>query len=328
MLSLLLILSAAPVDVVVVDVDEQTAATRAALQKGLAGHTLVDATALFGHLHSAGGIFDFQDFSSFSAGPPSEGWPSTLDDTWKRSVGHCRRVIGPPPWKLDSATFPGARCCGQRLGRFLWEQYLADKKADQVYLVRSFGGDKVRVVGTRYGPRDADALEVSRDGLEADKARLVKEVLAELLAGTGVRSPRQRVPVLFTEVPADPWATSAAPGATPLSLPTCDALPAKLLIKPEGPTAKALGERWAASVKGKGAPLACSVSFSMHKELVDAASLPLGVSADDPVYTTVLECAGGVTASAELMKSPLLRKPPLDVVSARVLSALATQLCK
>jgi hypothetical protein len=313
--ALLVVLSAAPVEVLVV---LPASARPAALKVAPEGRTFVDGSALYEHLLAPTGMFGFQDFEAFTEAPVA-GWPVALKDVWTGGLAYCLDVSGPPPWRQ---TLPGGRCCGRRLGFYLWDRYLTSLPATDVFILQTSvtKSDGVVVRGTRSTPEGVDQLVVSQSGPVGTEDRVVGKVFAKLLANDGSRETRTVVNRLFVAEPGDPWRQQSPP--VPLELKQrCDRLPAGLKFKAPSPTSQALQERWAAAAKGAGPELECSLQFSSHEELPDEAMLmPL------TVVTSVLRC-GEVTVSHELARSSLV-KAPIDAVTGGLAQSLAARLCR
>lgn len=312
--ALIAVLAAAPVDVLVVLPSSAHEAVSRATPKG---RTFVDASALYEHLLAPVGMLDFQDFAAFTE-PPIAGWPSELQEPWTTGTTYCREIAGPAPWRQS---LPGGRCCGRRLGLYLWDRYLASVKANEVFIVRTFPqNDTVGVRGTRSTREGLDELVVEKEGPAADQAKLIAEVVAKLFAKEGTRAKRTVVQRLFVPEPGDPWTQASAP--VPFELKKrCDQLPARLTFKSQSATSKALQARWEAASKGAAADLECSLQFSSHDELPEE-MMPMPMT----VVTTVLRC-GDVVVSNELARSSLV-KAPLDAVSAGLAQSLAARLCR
>lgn len=314
MMPLLAVLCAAPVEVLVV----LPADARDAAVKSAPGRTFVDASGLYEYLLAPSGLFDFQDFEGFTAAPVA-GWPNGLNDVWRTGLASCAEVAGPPPWR---ESLPGSRCCGRRLGRFLWDRYLASLKATRVLVVERHESPTRDIVvrGTRWIPDAPDELVVEKTS-PPGSAGLVAEVMAGLLATEGPLTPRATVNTLFTPEPADLWARGEPPTAPLVLKKRCDTLPKELAFDAQTATAKALGSRWAAAARGTGPSLKCSLRYSSHAEL------PEGLLGSPTVVTTVLRC-GETTVATELATVALPGTTPLEVVSKRLAEALVARLCR
>lgn len=306
------VLQAAPVDVVVT----QHGGTRwLQALRAQPDRTVVDASELYGHLiGSDNGLLDFQDFNAFQEAPVAD-WPASLKAVWVDSVAYCRDIAGPSPWK---ATLPGARCCARRLGRYLWQRYLAEQHAVRVFVFDFRAESQTTITATLSGLDDADELMVTRTVPQARAETVSTELLKELLAGRGVKQARLRVPVLFTPLEADPWRAVGQATPPPKPSPTCAQAPSKLTVSTQGALANALSTRWTVA-KGEGAALTCTLRFSVHQELEALSGL------DPTVVSSVLTC-GERTLTQELLKAA-----PGDStarVADGLVSALAAEMCR
>lgn len=315
-----LTLGAAPTDalVLLLSPEEKAAAQRAFEETLEPGRGRGDATGTWLGLHAPPGVLDFQDFTGFTMAP-SRAWPKALEAAWVDGVAHCRQVSGPPPWR-ESTRLTEARCCGQRLGRLLWEKLLAEQGFTDVYVLRSEGKETVTVTGTRAAVRGDEQWVVTREGPQADGPRLTAEVVRALVAKEGAPKPRQRIEALYTPLAVDPWTAAAPPESPVRGMKTCAQLPSALSVTPASATAKHLAARWQATVKGAAPALACTLRFSEHRE-PDAENQLV----DGPVVTTLLTC-GDTAVATDLLRAPLPPKA-LDTVTARLVTRLAARLC-
>ena len=311
---LVAVLAAAPVNVVAVHGPQSEKAL--ARLKAMPGVTVVDASALHEYLLRPTGMLPMQDFEGFSA-PPVKDWPRELEDTWKKNVAHCHDLAGDPPWREMGA----AMACANRLSVFLWQQFAAQQKAARVFEVDVSVDErrsKARVSGSVWEPSSRDQLALDEGGTLAQLDQTMEKVLTALIEKKGSTSARNVVPELASSFLGDPFAREAKVTSAVTFAKTCAALPAQLTVTPAGPLADSIVARWKPEgAKGPSQP--CKLSFSEHSE--ESMGGPI------IVVGTLLTCSSTIV-SAEVAKSPFLKRSAADLVSEKLVLGLATKLCK
>ncbi|MBS1152589.1 MAG: hypothetical protein H6Q89_4287 [Myxococcaceae bacterium] len=310
---LFILLAATPVDVIVVNGPEP----RAALEQGLPGSKLIDATALNGYLLHPASLLGMQDFSTFTA-PPIAGWPPALDEVWKKNVAFCGKIAGPPPYR---ETMLATHACAQRLSKLLWQKFLEDAAPRRVYELSARVDEKkgkASVSGTTYEVRGAQALSLSEETTPKEVGAAITRVARALIAQKGTTAPREVVAELATVPTGDPLAHEPVV-TTPVELKkSCDALPKELDVSPRTILGKSLAARWVASVKGTVAPQACNLQISQRDEEMMAGRVT--------VLTAALDC-GGKMASAEA-STKVAKGTTTEVLSGRLIAMLVGRFCK
>ena len=309
------VLAAAPVNVIAVHGPKsEQALARLSAQQNV---TIVDASALHEYLLRPTGLLPMQDFERFTAAP-FKGWPTELETTWKKNVAHCHDLVGEPPWKEVGT----AMACANRLSVFLWQQFAAQQKAARVFEVDVSTDErrsKARVAGSVWEPNSRDQLFFDEGGTLAELDQTTGKVLAALIAKKGITQARNVVSELASSFLGDPFAKETKI-TTAVTFPkTCPALPAQLTVTPAGPLADSIVGRWKPE-GARGPAQACTLSFSEHTE--DGAGMgPL------LIVGTLLTCSSTIV-SAEVAKSPFLKRTSADLVSEKLVQGLATKLCK
>lgn len=308
------ILAAAPVHVVAVHGPQSSGALT---KLEALGATTVDATALHSYLLRTEGLFPMQDFEGFSAAPIAQ-WAPASADTWKQGVAHCQSVVGPPPWK---AGIGGALACANRLSVYLWQQFASQQKAARVFevdVVVDERKSKVNVRGSVWEPHSRDQLFIDETVPLAELEKTLDRVVSALIAKKGKPQARNVISELASALLGDPFAGQAK-ATTPVAFKkTCAALPKNLTITPRGILADSLDARWAPQ-GATGPAMPCTLTFNEHTEA--------GVGEVLTILTTLMTCSSNIV-SAELARSPSLRRPMVDLVSERLAQGLATKICK
>lgn len=275
-----------------------------------------DASVGYAYLMLSQG-FLAQDFSTFTEPPPGW-WPASRAEVWNSSLAHCANLVGPPPWKEKAAM---ANACAQRLSSFLWNTWLTELKATKVIIVDvskdaakktthlhtegySFPVSEA-VVGVADVPDDAVVArvrELTTAARELKGPRKPFVLVTEFIAPTNGVSPFSGEPVV----------KSAVAGVK-----SCDAAPASLLVKANGPVADSVMARWAASQPGKGPVQTCTLSETAHDESFGGSTMT--------VVGVVLTCDKR-SVSTEIGKASAARAP-VDAVSERLVKSLAQKFC-
>lgn len=308
------VLAAAPVHVVAVHGEQRQKAL--ARLSAVPGVTTIDASALHEYLLRPVGLLPMQDFEGFHAAPVKE-WPVALESTWTKNVAHCRDLVGEPPWKELGA----AMSCANRLSVFLWQQFAAHQNAARVFEVDVTIDDrkgKARVSGSTWVPSSRDQLALDEGGTLAQLEQTMEKVVGDLIEKKGAASARNVVPELASSFLGDPFAREAKVSDAVTFKKTCAALPGKLSVTPPGSLADSIVARWQPE-GAKGPAAQCKLTFSEHTEE--------GVGAPVVVVGTLLTCSSTIV-SAEVAKSPLLKRSAVDLVSEKLVLGLATKLCK
>ncbi len=311
------VLGAAPVDVVVFS----DAHLAPALKKASPGRTQVDGTIphaeLLGETQNITGV---RDFGAFTASPP-RGWPAGLQPLWQESMKYCRELVGPPPW--TQSMLPQAMTCGERLGKFLWQRYLAEVKADRVIVVTGWASNQKDESGARgeiYQPSAATGRRVNFEGTRAQLQALEDKALEALLKGDGAEFAREVVTELARQTPGDPYVGQAVVSKSLSLAKTCATLPPTLVITPDGVASTSLAARWAASVKGTGAPLQCALGFDEHEEDMMGQKMT--------VVAAKLRCGDQTVMTEGLLQPPRGGLSGVEIITNKLAAALAAKLCK
>lgn len=279
--------------------------------------TTIDASALHEYLLRPTGLLPMQDFEGFTAAP-IKGWPPELDVTWKKNLAHCHDLAGDPPFKELGA----AMACANRLSVFLWQQFAAQQKATRVFELDVSVDERrsrARVGGSVWEPSSRDQLFFDEGGTLAQLDQTMEKVLKALIEKKGVTQARNVVSELASSFLGDPFAKDAKI-TTAISFPkTCAALPTQLTVTPAGPLADSIVARWKPG-GARGSAQACTLSFSEHTEDSEVAGPVV-------VVGTLLTCSSTIV-SAEVAKSPFLKRTGVDLVSEKLVSGLAMKLCK
>lgn len=310
----LVLLVATPLDVIVV----RGPGVKASLTKELKGSTIVDATSVHSYLF-ASNLLGMQDYSTFTAAPIA-GWPVPLAGVWKTNIAFCGKIAGPPPYR---DTMPAVMVCAQRLSKLLWQKYLDHHAPRQVYELSANVSEKkgkASVQGSTYEPNGADAVGASEETTPNDVGAAIDRIAADLIAKKGTSAPREIISEMSTRSVGDPLAGDAVATAPVELKKTCDAMPKTLTFATPSVLGQSVAAQWAAASKGTAAPRACTLDVTSREEDVMGGRVT--------VLIAMLEC-GDQQASAEAARlGKGAKKGPADILSPRLVTALAGRFCK
>lgn len=252
------------------------------------------------------------DFDTFNAGP-MEGWPKSLDDTWRAATAKCRAIAGPPPWKGNVATVSS---CADRTARELWGAWLAHHKATQVAVFsksRNDKGDVLRVRSYTFPANEARIAEVPLAMSTLDEALKQLAPKAAKVAGLPDQfelPPKEEAKSFVGSFAGEAAVTSAVSGVK-----TCDLAPSLIEVVGSDPLAKSIATRWAASKVGTAQGRKCTLSETTREE---RGLMKL------TVVTATLVC-GDVAVASELAT---MAKNPVDTLSGNLVKMLSQRLCR
>lgn len=308
-------LAAAPVNVIAVH-GPQSEKILAKLS-ALPGVTVIDASALHEYLLRPTGMLPMQDFEGFRAAPIKE-WPAALEETWKKNVAHCHDLAGDPPFKELGAVMS----CANRLSVFLWQQFAAQQKAARVFeldVTIDERKGKARVAGSVWEPSSRDQLFLDEGGTLAQLDQTMEKVINALVQKKGSTQARNVVAELASALMGDPFAKDEKISTPVTFAKTCAAMPTQLTVTPAGPLAASIVARWKPEgARAQSQP--CTLNFNEHTE-------DNGVAGPLAVVSTLLTCSSTIV-SAEVARSPYLKRSAVDLVSEKLVQGLATKLCK
>ena len=234
------------------------------LEGRLGPEIVADATAIRRALDSAGRTDMFQ---GFTMGLP-RALPAELAPKWDHAMALCRELLGPRPWKGQTAQTL-LTYCATTVGAYVWHQYLLHVGATQVLEFQAGQSlDTWFADGHAYGVMES-SQRVSRQegGTGAEEhRRIVQQVLDELMKGGGQVSPRIATTELGRPV-EEPYADVKVAAGKVDVYQFCDRLPGELVVSPTSVLAQTVAAAWKASVKGHDGPAKCTLKAWLGEDL-------------------------------------------------------------
>lgn len=278
----------------------------------------VNGSKVRAYLNRSRDLIDAQLFSQFNAGP-IDGWPEQLNDAWKKSLEHCRSIVGPAP--LKQVDVPNAMACGGRISEYLWQRWLADAGATLVTEVRVLDlKEEFIAIGYTYEPGGTTELELIERGAPKTKGATLERFFEGLKKKAGTPKPRELMAELEPKTQFDPWAREA-PFTGPLQLTkSCAALPKKLTFTTSGPLERSLAARWAPA-DATGPAMECTVAFSERKDDLGGT---FGGANSFTVVMSALRC-GDVKVGTE---RATIAANSMEALSTKLAQSLSARMCR
>ncbi len=315
---LIAVLAAAPVEVAVGYGEVNGEQVAQAMRKASRGAAPVDGSRTYLAVYPVGQMLGFSDFANFQAQSPRD-WPGALEETWTRGMAGCRALAGPPPWREHLTTVMD---CASRLTEYLWQSWLDQQKATRVLIVsasKDAEKNEVTVKATAYAPGSTSMIVAEETGNAAGLPARLDATVKKALAGEGATKHRTVMKSFQDEAQVDPFAGKEVVSTEVKVAKPCDALPSAITISPASVVGSSVVARWAASVKGQGAPVACTLVTFRHDEDLEGTLMPAA--------SLGLTC-GKVTMSAVMLLTPGNKRTPVDLFSDRLLTGMAARLCR